>query len=69
MPECGVWGWMCRAYLINGTGYAWAWHKRAKLEFSERTKMLPFESDENDGDFKPTGSERKKHFEINNLQK
>lgn len=43
-------------YLINGTGNAWAWHSKAKLECSFRTKMLPLESVENVGALAPTGS-------------
>lgn len=44
------------AYLINGTGKAWAWQSIANEEPSCRTKILPFESDENVGLLNPTGS-------------
>lgn len=39
-----------------GTGKAWAWHSRAKLEFMARTNILTLESLENVGAFAPTGS-------------
>lgn len=43
-------------YLIIGTGKAWAWHKRLKVEPIARMKMLPLESELNTGALKPTGS-------------
>lgn len=44
-------------HLINGTGNACAWHKRAKLVCTCRTNMLILESVEKAGALLPTGSE------------
>lgn len=49
-----------KLYLIIGTGKAWAWHSKAKLELILRTNMLTLESVENVGAFAPTGSKRVK---------
>lgn len=39
-----------------GTGKAWAWQSRLKVEPMARSKMLPFESELKTGAFKPMGS-------------
>lgn len=51
-------------YLIIGTGKAWAWHKRLKVEPIARMKMLPLESELNTGALKPTGSVYKGRREL-----
>lgn len=43
-------------YLILGTGQDCAWHKRARVSPFNLSNMLAFESDENTGALKPTGS-------------
>lgn len=43
-------------YLKIGTGKACAWQSKAKAEFSLRSNVLDFDSDEKTGALKPTGS-------------
>lgn len=47
------------SYLWSGTGYPCDWHNKTISDFARRLKIVPFESDENVGDFIPTGSKNK----------
>jgi len=46
----------CWAYLIRGTGKAWAWHSRAKAEPFDFSTSMSLYSREKVGALAPTGS-------------
>lgn len=56
-------------YLIMGTGKAWAWHRRLRVEPMARSKMLPLESELKTGAFKPMGSADKYFLQTNSRSK